>query len=151
MTSTPPPRSVVVGYDGSAGSRAALEHAAEAAGVNGRVFVVVAYPRPHGWLGQPNHQQRLDAALDGAESIISDLREETGGPLGRVAWVSEVIGDDPARAIAAVAATRDADEIVVGSRAHGPMHALRGSVANDLIRLVDIPVTVIPQRAAEAA
>ena len=39
-------RRVVVGYDGSPASGAALERAVDAAGDDGIVFVVHAYPRP---------------------------------------------------------------------------------------------------------
>jgi nucleotide-binding universal stress UspA family protein len=148
ISSAGPPRRIVVGYDGSAGSRAALERAADAAGDGGVVFVVHAYARPHSWLGQPNHQERLDAVLDDAESTIRDLREQTGGPLDRVAWVPEIIGGHPAKAIAGVAAARHADEIVIGSRRFGLARALHGSVARDLIRLADVPITVVPRGAA---
>jgi nucleotide-binding universal stress UspA family protein len=51
-----------------------------------------------------------------------------------------------------VAASRHAHEIVIGSRGgFGPLRALRGSVTNDLIRLADAPVTVIPPTVAHAA
>ena len=97
-------------------------------------------------------RRRLDVALDRATVTIADLCVESGGPLDRVAWEPEIIGDDPASAIAAVAAARHADEIVVGSRrGFGPLRALRGSVTNDLIRLADVPVTVIPPTVARAA
>jgi len=69
-----PARRVVVGYDGSAGSHAALERAVD----DGVVFVVHAYALPHSWLGRPNYQERLDAALDDADSTISELWERTG-------------------------------------------------------------------------
>ena len=152
MTALTQPRRVVVGYDASPGSRAALEHAVATAGVDGTVYVVHAYPRRHSWLGQPNYQQQLDRALDRAAATIADLCGEGGGPLDRVAWQPEIIGDDPAKAIAAVAAARHADEIVIGSRpGFGPLRALRGSVTNELIRLADAPVTVIPPPVARAA
>ena len=55
-----------------------------------------------------------------------------------------------------MAAARHADEIVVGSRRFGLTRVLLGSVGRDLIRLADVPVTVIPRGlaarpAAEAA
>lgn len=152
MTALPHPRRVVVGYDASPGSREALEYAVDAVGVEGTVYVVHAYPRPYGWLGEPNYQQQLDVALDRAVATIADLCGERGGPLDRVAWEPEIIGDDPASAIAAVAAARHADEIVIGSRrGFGPLRALRRSVTNDLMRLADAPVTVIPPTVARAA
>jgi nucleotide-binding universal stress UspA family protein len=50
-----------------------------------------------------------------------------------------------------VAAARQADEIVVGGRGLGVARALRGSVAADLIRLAEVPVTVIPPRVTARA
>jgi nucleotide-binding universal stress UspA family protein len=143
-------RRVVVGYDGSPASSAALERAVDAAGDDGVVFVVYAYQRPRGWLGA-HDQARLDSVLAGAASKLQALCGQTGGPLDRVAWEPEVIAGDPAQAIAAVAAARHAHEIVVGSRRFGLTRALLGSVAQDLIRIADVPVTVIPRGAAQRA
>jgi nucleotide-binding universal stress UspA family protein len=153
MTTVPatPRRRVVVGYDGSTGTYAALERAVDTAGDDGVVFVVHAYPRPRGWFGTPNDQDRLDSALEKAEATIRTLCDETGGPLDRVAWEPEIIAGDPAQAIAAVAAARHAHEIVVGSRRFGLARALLGSVAQDLIRIADVPVTVIPRGVAPRA
>lgn len=145
----PGPR-VVVGYDGSPGSRAALDRAADVAGDDGVVFVVHAYPRARGWFGSPSDQERLDASLEEAESTIRALCDG-GGPLDRVAWEPEIIAGDPAEAIAAVAVARHADEIVVGSRRSGMTRALHGSVARDLIRNAGVPVTVIPRGVAARA
>jgi nucleotide-binding universal stress UspA family protein len=145
----PGPR-VVVGYDGSPGSRAALDRAADVAGDEGVVFVVHAYPRPRGWFGAPGDQERVDASLEEAESTVRALCGG-GGPLDRVAWEPEIVAGDPAEAIAAVAAARQADEIVVGSRRPGLTRALHGSVARDLIRNAGVPVTVIPPGVAARA
>ena len=144
-------RRVVVGYDGSPASSAALERAVDAAGDDGVVFVVYAYQRPRGWFGAAHDQARLDSVLADAASKLQALCGQTGGPLDRVAWEPEVIAGDPAQAIAAVAAARHAHEIVVGSRRFGLTRALLGSVAQDLIRIADVPVTVIPRGAAQRA
>jgi nucleotide-binding universal stress UspA family protein len=133
-----PNRRVIVGYDGSAVSHAALERAADVAGNEGYVYVVHAYPPPPSWLGQPYYRQRLDAALATAESTIEALWREAGGPLARAAWEPEIIAGDPSEVIAAVAAARHADEIVVGT----------GPVARALAELAECPVTVISERFA---
>ena len=147
-------RRVVVGYDGSAASHAALERAADASGDDGVVFVVHAYPRPRRWFGAPNDQNRLASALEAAEAKLRALCDDAGGPLSRVAWEPEIVAGHPAEAIVAVAAARHADEIVVGSRRVGLARVLLGTVAHDLIRIAGVPVTVIPRgvaRRAEAA
>ena len=50
-----------------------------------------------------------------------------------------------------MAAAREADEIVVGSRGFGRARALLGSASHELIHLASCPVTVIPERAVEDA
>ena len=76
-------------------------------------------------------------------------RTESGADLQGVAWETEVIGASPARAIADIARTRDADEIIVGTRGYGRARALLGSVAHELIHLADCPITVIPERVVD--
>jgi nucleotide-binding universal stress UspA family protein len=149
MTTDTRSRRIVVGYDGSPASRAALSHAAERAGEDGRVFVVHAYSLPNDWLGMPHYQQMLDAALDRAQSRVDQIEHQSGADLEGVRWETEIIGDSAARAIASVAATRGADEIVVGTRGFGRARALLGSVAHELIHLADCPITVIPERVVD--
>ena len=149
MTPDSPSRRIVVGYDGSPASRAALARAAERAGADGRIYIVHAYSLPNDWLGVPNYQQMLDAALDRAQEHVDRIEEESGADLAGVAWETEIIGDAPARAIAHVAATRNADEIVVGTRGYGRARALLGSVAHELIHLAGCPITVIPERVVD--
>jgi nucleotide-binding universal stress UspA family protein len=128
---------IVVGYDGSESSRGALRYALDRAGADGTVIVAHAFEPPHDWLGYENydrvvaeHRARGQALLDqlpAADSIEADL-----------------LAGSPAEAIAQVAAARDADEIVVGSRGFGPVRAVLGSVSHELLRLADRPVVVIP-------
>jgi nucleotide-binding universal stress UspA family protein len=149
MSLDSPARRIVVGFDGSPASRAALARAAERAGADGRIYVVHAYSLPNDWLGMPNYQQLLDAALDRAQEHVDRIEGECGADLQGVAWETEIIGDAPARAIAHVAASRKADEIVVGTRGYGRARALLGSVAHELIHLADCPITVIPERVVD--
>lgn len=144
-------RRIVVGYDGSPASRAAIARAAERAGEDGRIYVVHAYSLPGHLVGSPSYQRLLNIELDRAEALIARLEEESGADLHGVTWEAEVIGVAPARAIADVAATREADEIIVGTRGFGRARALLGSVAHELIHLADCPVTVIPERVVARA
>ena len=138
---------IVVGYDGSAASRAAVARAVDRAGANGQLYIVHAYSLPMDWLGIPDYQRLLDVELDRAEDLMGRLEEESGaGPSG-TNWETEVIGVPAAKAIADVATARNADEIIVGTRGYGRARALLGSVAHELIHLAACPVTVIPERA----
>lgn len=149
MSADSPGRRIVVGYDGSPAARAALAQAADRAGDNGHVYVVHAYTVPAEWVGAPSYQSMLDAELERAKSQIEGLEEKSGVDFHGVDWEIELIGGHPASAIADVAAVREADEIVVGTRGFGRGRALLGSVAHELIHLAECPVTVIPERAVE--
>lgn len=149
MTPDSRARRIVVGYDGSPAARAALAQAAERAGDDGHVYVVHAYCLPADWLGTPNDQSLLDVELQRAQSLVEHLEEKSGVDLHGVEWEIELMGDRPARAIANVAAAREADEIIVGTRGFGVARALLGSVAHEIIHLAECPVTVIPERAVE--
>ena len=149
MTSDGPARRIVVGYDGSSASRAAIARAVRQAGDDGQIYIVHAFSLPADYLGTPNYQQLLDAALARAQARVGRIEEQCGADLQGVAWETEIIGDAPARAIAGVAATRIADEIIVGTRGFGRARALLGSVAHELIHLADCPITVIPERVVD--
>lgn len=126
---------VVVGYDGSPVARKALDYALERAG-DGEVFVVHAYGPPPDWLGAPQYQEVLTRHQERGHQLEAELE-------GRGVEY-ELVGGDPAEAIAAVAETRHADEIVVGSRGFGQLRAALGSTSHQLLQRAPCPVVVIP-------
>ena len=149
MTTDNHGRRIVVGYDGSPASRAALAQAAERAGEDGRIYIVHAYSLPSDWLGAANYADLLGFAQARAQTQLDRIEDESGADLAGVEWESELIGDSPAPAIARVAKVRQADEIIVGTRGFGRARALFGSVAHELIHLAECPITVIPERVVE--
>ena len=135
---------IVVAYDGSAPSRAAVRYAAARAGVTGKVIVVHCFGLPSEWFGaavaEPvavEHSQRGQAVLD-------DLMMTDGSVLAEVDFEVELIGGEPAKTVNHLAEVNDADEIVLGTRGAGRVASLLGSVAQDVIRHADRPVVVIP-------
>ena len=142
-------RSIVVGYDGSPASRAALAYAAERAGEDGRIYIVHAYSLPADWLGAPNYTDLMGLAQERALSQLDNIEQESGADLAGVEWETELMGGAPAPAIARVADVRGADEIIVGTRGFGRARALFGSVAHELIHLAECPITVIPERVVD--
>ena len=116
-------RCIVVGYDGSPASRAALARAADRAGTDGKVYVVHAYSLPTDWLSGPPYQELLDVPLDRARGPDGPARRRIRRRSPRRQLGDRGHRRRSARAIAHVAATRDADEIVVGTRGFGaPAH-----------------------------
>jgi len=140
---------IVVGYDGSEASRAAVTVAARRAGRRGRVFVVHAYELPPDFLGSPNFDRLLSERKDHGRALLYAMPLMGNDELLDIEYETEPIGGPPAQAIADVARVRDADEIVVGARGLGRVRALLGSVSHELLHIADRPVLVIPAAAIE--
>lgn len=135
---------IVVGYDGSSSAKAALARAARDAAGGATVVIVSAFEAPPEWLGAPFDQTKLDEHRGKAEA---DLRAAAADPvLAGVTVETELLAGRPAEVITNVASTRDAEEIVVGSRGFGPLRGALGSVAYRVLHLADRPVVVIPDR-----
>ena len=146
---------IVLGYDGSACSSAALDEAIELARdtADARVVLVYCHEPPAG----------LSCALDPLCAAAKELRdyerrvETEAQPMlqhaatrAREAGVeTEVVlmWDDPARALEAVAHERGAHVIVVGSHGEGPIAgALGRHTPFELLHHSDVPVLVVPLR-----
>lgn len=141
---------IVVGYDDSPPARAAVALAALRAGREGLVVIVNAYQIPADWLGWPDYQTILTAAIDRSEQMSRGLAAQIP-ELDGTSWEYETLEGRPAHVISQVAEARNAGEIIVGSRGFGRARALLGSVAHELIHIASRPVTVIPADAVEAA
>ena len=142
-----PSPSIVVGYDGSRSSRAALGLAVRRAGT-GKLFVVHAYDAPADYWGGEQYDALLNAALTRGEQLLADIAS-VEPRLADVDYELELIAGRPADVIATVAKTRDTDEIIIGTRGFGPLRGLLGSVAHALLHQAKCPVTVIPDAALD--
>jgi nucleotide-binding universal stress UspA family protein len=140
---------IVVGVDGSQGSRAALEWAIQEAQMReSSVHILVVWQYPHttsasAWgLGMdpsPDVQEAVAAASAAAASRLG-LKASAQGD---VATTWEAIEGNPAHAL--LAASEDADLLVVGSRGHGAfVGALLGSVSHQVVAHARCPVVVVP-------
>jgi nucleotide-binding universal stress UspA family protein len=138
---------VIVGYDGSESARAALSYAAKRSCESGKVVAVHAFQPVADWLGAPNYQQALDAYQEHGRQLLEGL--EDSRDLGAEVETTLLEGP-PARAIVAAADTRDADEIIVGSRGLGPIRGALGSVSHAVLHETDRVVVVIPADALPA-
>ena len=145
---TSEPRTIVVGYDGSDGARAALDYAVEQLSGHpaGRVVATYVYAAPADWLGFPNYQEALDEHQLRGRRLLRELEEE-GVAAGELE--TELVEGPPADALVRVAHAHDADEIVVGSRGLGRFRAALGSVSHELLHEADLPLVVVPGRDRE--
>lgn len=138
---------VVVGYDGSEASRAAMSYATLRSCEGGRIVAVNAFQPVPDWLGAPSYQQALDAYQTHGRQLLQSLDEEHAGGFE---LDTSLLEGPPARAIVAAADARDADEIVVGSRGFGPVRGVLGSVSHAILHETDRVVVVIPADAVAA-
>jgi nucleotide-binding universal stress UspA family protein len=144
MTSATYP-TVVVGYDGSPASRAAVERGIDTVGRSGRLVVVYAHQVPADFIGASYYQAMLNDSLDAANVVIDELKLSCER-LAAVDWEPDLVQGAPGPAICRAAEARDADEIVIGTRGHGRLRAALGSVAVDVLHGAHCPVVVIPER-----
>jgi nucleotide-binding universal stress UspA family protein len=148
MTSSPAPAAVfVVGYDGSEAATAALIHAAHRCGDTGRVVVACAHQLAPRDLSEAAQRALTEQHVADARSVLDALALDAPGELEEVTWSAEAIGGDPATALCRLAEREEAAEIIVGTHGRGRVSALLGSVAHDLLRRSDRPVTAIPPKA----
>jgi len=134
---------VIVGYDGSDCSRAALDTAIEVGNALGDdVRVVVAF--------EVNRfgSEVKDYAIALREMAERRVKLATDQAAGRGAKVEvEIVEERPADALVDVAARDGARVIVVGSRGEGPIKgAIVGSTPHKLLQIAACPVLVVPER-----
>jgi nucleotide-binding universal stress UspA family protein len=137
-----PPRTVLVATDGTPSSRAAVEKGLSMAlELGARVTFVSAYRPPWAALGKPYYERSLSKRLAVARDALDEAKAATHA-FGADADY-EIVEGEPASAIARLAAARDADLVVVGSRdLPNPAAALRGSVSRSLVGRSDRAVLV---------
>ncbi|HEX5189168.1 MAG TPA: universal stress protein [Streptosporangiaceae bacterium] len=134
---------IVVGVDGSAASKAALEWAIRQGARTGSVVeVVTAYY----WFPMPIE----DVDFKGlATHLVEDAIFEAPDPGSPVKIVSKVVHGSPAKVLLHEAA--EAELLVVGSRGHGNIAgALLGSVSHHCVHHAPCPVVVVRDLGARA-
>ena len=133
-------KTIVVGYDGTDGSKAALSEALRVATeIGGEVVAVFAYDRVI--VGGESHD--LDAQVHARGDAMLAEAEATAQAAG-IALRKEYIEESAASALVTVGDEEDARFIVVGSYGERPLKgAIVGSTPYKLIHLADRPVIVV--------
>ncbi|MDD7933219.1 universal stress protein [Actinomycetospora straminea] len=141
---------MVVGVDGSPGSRAALVDAMRSAALRGACLRVVAVYEPPEWrlpaapTPLPDRAEIEESLAGAVRAMVTDVAYELGGEhLVRPPVTVEVARGDAADVL--VRAAAGADELVVGHRGRGAVaSALLGSVGWGCVRHAPCPVRVVP-------
>ncbi len=135
-------RDLIVGYDDSAGARAALDVAIELARELGDRLVIAFGYEPPGGMGEE---------VATARQAVRDLGQRYADhALARAALAGvpaelALVDARPVEALLELGTTRDARMIVVGSYGESPIKgAILGSTPNKLLHLADRPVLAVP-------
>ena len=138
---------ILVGIDGSDHSRKALEWAVHEAGVRGTSLTVLAVHQvaANHWTGDPetyaSDAPETDTVRQAAEDAVQKAVSQAGGPAPTSVTVRAVTG---VAAHELVAASADADLVVVGSRGGGGFaRMVLGSVSSQVASHAAAPVVVI--------
>lgn len=139
---------IIVGYDGSGPSSAALTHALElAARLSVPVVLVYGYHASKFGGEIPDYAATLHEMGEKATAHGVARATADGAPEPEVV----VESGDPADVLNDVACRRDAAMIVIGTRNEHPVRGLLlGSVAHKLIHIADVPVLIVPAKKLDA-
>jgi nucleotide-binding universal stress UspA family protein len=138
---------IVIAYDGSEGSREALEAGVEMARATGAVATLV-YVRhaPPRLVGDPFYERSLSRELHRGRDVLDEARvyaADAGVPAE-----TELLEGDAAEQILDLARLHGAELVVVGSRGRGAVaEALLGSVSQAIVHDAKCPVLVAKRRA----
>lgn len=145
---TPAIGGIVVGFDGSPASHAAIESASVIAAARKCAVHVVS-------VLQPMSSYKIDLSMDQPRSEIEDLRmqlrevairDAVGQAHERADWTRQVVIGRPAQKIAEVAERRAADLIIVGRTQRGVIdRMLGGETTLQVMRLSSVPVLVVAE------
>lgn len=135
---------VLVPVDDSDPARAAVEHAiAEYPEASVTVLHVVdPNMAAYGEGGIYAYDAAVSSQREAAEELFEDLADSMEGHDGSI--TTETVVGDPAREIVDYAEEHGIDHIVVGSHGRtGASRVLLGSVAERVVRLAPVPVTIV--------
>lgn len=139
---------IVVGFDGTVGSHAALYAAIELAQATARAVVVVHVEHMPPIAAAGTAMGHGAAAMIEAEDAFADVcRRDCADILhaATVRWTFEVRHGNPAEELAQAAADHAASYIVVGRHGHhGLSRLLAGSVSQRLLHQARHPLLIIP-------
>jgi len=135
---------VLIGYDGSANGKKALEYGIDfAMHAGAELTIVTVFPKVPDYLGSPQYDE-IVARMTGKATETAEMGAEQARACGIEKVRVEVLEGSAAESILTVADTRGCDCIVVGSRGPGELAGLLlGSVSDRLAHHSKVPVLIV--------
>ena len=137
-------RHILIGYDGSANGKKALEYGIDfAMHAGAEITIVTVFQKIPDYLGSPQYDE-IVARLTREAQETAEMGAEQARACGIEEVRVEVLQGSPAECVLSVAETRGCDCIVVGSRGRGEMAGLLlGSVSDRLAHHARVPVLIV--------
>jgi nucleotide-binding universal stress UspA family protein len=135
---------ILIGYDGSANGKKALEYGIDfAMHAEAEITIVTVFAKVPSFIGSSDYNQLMTQMSTEARRL-ADMAAEQARACGIERVRTEVLEGAPAECILQVADTRACDCIVVGSRGHdGITGLLLGSVSDRLAHHAKVPVLIV--------
>ena len=135
---------ILIGYDGSANAKKALEYAIDIAmHARAEVTIATAFARVPEAASEPI-AQTLRAALTAEAQHLAEMAAEQARACGIEPVGVEVMEGPPAESLLRSAMNNRCDCIVVGARGRGEMTGLLlGSVSDRLVQYARVPVLIV--------
>ncbi|MFZ7127286.1 MAG: universal stress protein [Desulfobacterales bacterium] len=136
---------ILVAYDGSAHSVAALEYALRMAETfEATLWIVHAYPQTSDMLGYEDFEKLVARRKAGGETVLKDARQKVGDTTVEI--TEDLIEGPEAEAILSVAKVRNIELIVMGTRGMGTLEGIMfGSVSRKVSNHSKCPVMLVPK------
>jgi len=143
-----PPSNILIPVDGSPASLRAVDFAIKRHARNGTMALVLLYVQPIGSIDPAGLSEVMppdwihEAVSQESAQALKDAIDRCEG--ASVTFKALTRSGQPAETIAQVAREEDVEQIVIGTRGLGGVKGLLlGSVANQVIQLAEVPVTLV--------
>lgn len=146
-------RNILVSVDGSADADRALTEAIDlAAGSHARLTILTAIPRPHPWTYTGTTAGAAQALAHELERDSKRVMREATERVPEDIPVTTILTRKPIRsALLQRIEDGEHDLVVMGSRGHGAIRSLVGSVSHHVLHHSSVPVLIVHAPADEPA
>lgn len=134
-------RCMAVGFDRSEGAQRAASWAAEQLQPDGKLVLVYASRPLH---APPSPLASAKERSQLGRAVLDEFLLESDDSIRDLELATEVLDEDPVKALIEAARRHSADAIVIGTEPHSRLHRALGVVTSELLMSSPVPVIAVP-------